>query len=55
LDGIPLSLEAVDTYLGAVDWLRGLLGRADVVAVWSEPNAIAGYTVGGWRRTRSTE
>jgi hypothetical protein len=47
VDGIPLSLEAVDTYLGAVDWLRGLLGRADVVGAWPEPSAIAGYTVGG--------
>jgi hypothetical protein len=31
LDGIPLSLEAVDTYLGAVDWLRGLW----VAPMWS--------------------
>jgi hypothetical protein len=46
VDGI-LSLEAVDSYLGAVDWLRGLLGRAEVVGAWPEPSAIAGYTVGG--------
>jgi Mycothiol maleylpyruvate isomerase N-terminal domain len=47
VDGIPLSLETVDTYLGAVDWLHGLLGRAEVVGAWPEPSAIAGYTVGG--------
>ncbi len=47
VDGNPLSLEAVDTYLGAVDWLRGLLGRDEVVGAWPEPSAIAGYTVGG--------
>ena len=47
MDGPPLSLEAVDAYLGAVDWLRGLLGRSEVVGAWPEPSAIAGYTVGG--------
>jgi Mycothiol maleylpyruvate isomerase N-terminal domain len=47
VDGNPLPLEAVDAYLGAVDWLRGLLGRAEVAAAWPEPSAIAGYTVGG--------
>jgi hypothetical protein len=47
VDGPPLPLEAVDAYLGAVDWLRGLLGRSEVVGAWPEPSAIAGYTVGG--------
>jgi hypothetical protein len=47
VDGIPLSLEAVDAYLGAVDWLRAVLGRAEVLGAWPEPSAIAGYTVGG--------
>jgi hypothetical protein len=47
VDGLPLSLEAVDAYLGAVDWLRGLLGRSEVVGAWPEPSAITGYTVGG--------
>jgi hypothetical protein len=47
VDGKPLSLEAVDAYLGAVDWLRGLLGRAEVAGAWLEPSAIAGYSVGG--------
>jgi hypothetical protein len=47
VDGIPLSLEAIDAYLGAVDWLRGVLGRAEVFGAWPEPSAIAGYTVGG--------
>ncbi len=47
MDGPPLPLEAVDAYLGAVDWLRGLLGRSEVVGAWPEPSAIAGYTVGG--------
>src|ERR1700761_6955369 len=47
VDGQPLPLEAVDAYLGAVDWLRGLLGRSEVVGAWPEPSVIAGYTVGG--------
>jgi hypothetical protein len=47
VDGTPLSLEAVDAYLGTVDWLGGLLGRPDVVGAWPEPSAIVGYTVGG--------
>jgi hypothetical protein len=47
VDGLPLPIEAVDAYLGAVDWLRGLLGRSEVVGAWPEPSAIAGYTVGG--------
>jgi hypothetical protein len=47
MDGIPLSVEAIDAYLGAVDWLRGVLGRAEVLGAWPEPSAIAGYTVGG--------
>jgi hypothetical protein len=42
-----LSLEVVDAYLGAVDWLRGLMGRAEVAGAWPESSAIAGYTVGG--------
>jgi Mycothiol maleylpyruvate isomerase N-terminal domain len=37
----------VDTYLGAVDWFRGVLGRSEVAAAWSEPSAVADYTVGG--------
>jgi hypothetical protein len=47
VNGTPLSLEVVDSYLGAVDWLRGLMGRAEVAGAWLEPSAIAGYTVGG--------
>lgn len=44
---VPLSLEAVDTYLGAVDWLCGVLGQPEVAAAWTEPSAVEGYTVGG--------
>ena len=39
--------EEVDVYLGAVDWLRGILSRAEVVDSWSRPSAVALYTVGG--------
>ena len=39
--------EEVDVYLGAVDWLRGILSRAEVVESWSQPSAVALYTVGG--------
>ncbi|MFZ0252084.1 MAG: maleylpyruvate isomerase N-terminal domain-containing protein [Acidimicrobiales bacterium] len=45
--GGRLSRGEVDGYLGAVDWLRGILGRAELVAVWSEPSAVACYSVGG--------
>ncbi len=45
--GDRLSRGEVDGYLGAVDWLRGILGRAELVAVWSEPSAVACYSVGG--------
>ena len=34
-------------YLGAVDWLRGILARAEVVESWNKPSAVARYTVGG--------
>jgi hypothetical protein len=42
-----LSREEVDTYLGAVDWLRSILVRAEVEASWGQPSALAHYTVGG--------
>lgn len=42
-----MSREEVDTYLGAVDWLRGILARSEVADSWSEPSALAHYTVGG--------
>jgi hypothetical protein len=42
-----LPREEVDVYLGAVDWLRGILSRAEVVESWSQPSAVAHYTVGG--------
>lgn len=42
-----LSREEVDDYVGAVDWLRGILSRAEVVDSWSRPSAVKRYTVGG--------
>jgi hypothetical protein len=47
VDGPPLSLEAIDAYLGAVDWLRGVLRRAEVAEHWSKASVVAGYSVGG--------
>ena len=37
----------VDAYLAAVDWLRGILGRGEVVSAWGEPSVVARYRVGG--------
>jgi hypothetical protein len=45
--GDLLSRDSVDGYLAAVDWLRGILGRAEVAAVWDEPSAVVHYSVGG--------
>jgi hypothetical protein len=42
-----LDRDQVDVYLGAVDWLRGILSRAEVVESWGRPSAVAGYSVGG--------
>jgi hypothetical protein len=42
-----LSPEAIDAYVGAVDWFIGILGRDEVTAAWSEPSCVASYTVGG--------
>lgn len=45
--GGTLSPDEIDAYLAAVDWLRGILGRAEVASVWNEPSVVAHYTVGG--------
>jgi hypothetical protein len=45
--GPTLSHADVDTYLGAVDWLRGILSRAEVADYWAQPSSIADYTIGG--------
>ncbi len=34
-------------YLGAVDWIRGVLSHPDVVESWGRPSSVARYTVGG--------
>jgi hypothetical protein len=47
VDGPPLSREVIDSYLGAVDWLRGVLRRAEVAEHWAKASAVADYTVGG--------
>ena len=45
--GDTLSGDSVDGYLAAVDWLRSILGGAEVAAVWDEPSVVAHYSVGG--------
>jgi hypothetical protein len=45
--GGRLSRDEVDAYVAAVDWLRGILSRAELAEVWGEPSAVAHYTVGG--------
>lgn len=42
-----LQPTIIDAYLGAVDWLRSVLGRSEVAAAWTEPSAVTEYTVGG--------
>lgn len=42
-----MSREEVDVYLGAVDWVRGILGRAEVADSWALPSVVAHYSVGG--------
>jgi hypothetical protein len=42
-----LPREEVDAYVGAVDWLRGILFRSEVAECWRQPSAVARYTVGG--------
>jgi hypothetical protein len=42
-----LSREEVDAYVGAVDWLRGILSHPDVVDSWNRPSVVAHYSVGG--------
>jgi hypothetical protein len=42
-----LSREEVDVYMGAVDWLRDILSRAEVMEYWNKPSVVARYTVGG--------
>jgi len=45
--GGRLSRGEVDAYVAAVDWLHDILGRAELVAEWSEPSVVSRYTVGG--------
>lgn len=47
MQGSTLSREEVDTYLGAVDWLRAVVARAEVSDAWCQPSALEDYTVGG--------
>lgn len=47
MPGLTLSREEVDTYLGSLDWLRGILARAEVTAAWDQPSSLAHYSVGG--------
>ena len=45
--GGRLSRDEVDTYVAAVDWLRGILRRDELARVWGEPSVVARYSVGG--------
>jgi hypothetical protein len=47
MEGPALSRDLVDAYLGGVDWLRGIIGRAEVGEAWARPSALTDYTVGG--------
>lgn len=47
MSGDGSSRDEVDAYVAGVDWLRGILGRTELAAVWGEPSVVAGYTVGG--------
>jgi hypothetical protein len=49
-----LSPTAIDTYLGAVDWLIGVFNREEVTAAWAEPSCVEFYTVGGSPPTQCT-
>ena len=42
-----LDPTIVDAYFEGVDWLRSILARSEVTEAWSEPSAVADYTVGG--------
>jgi hypothetical protein len=33
-----LAPKTIDAYLGAVDWLIGLLNREEVSAAWAQPS-----------------
>ena len=47
VSGDRFSHDEVDAYVAGVDWLRGILGRAELAAAWGEPSVVARYTVGG--------
>lgn len=42
-----LPREEVGVYVGAIDWLRGIVSRAETADSWSRPSAVKLYTVGG--------
>jgi hypothetical protein len=45
--GGRLSRDEVEAYVAAVDWVRGILGRDELAAVWGEPSVVAHYSIGG--------
>jgi hypothetical protein len=47
VSGDRFSHDEVDAYVAGVDWLRGILGRAELAAAWGEPSVVAPYSVGG--------
>ena len=47
VEGPPLSRDLVGAYLGGVDWLLDILGRAEVRGAWAQPSLLPDYSVGG--------
>jgi hypothetical protein len=47
MEGRALSRDLVGAYLGGVDWLRGIIGRAEVREAWGRSSVLTDYTVGG--------
>jgi hypothetical protein len=45
--GPALPRDLVGAYLGGVDWLGRIIGRAEVEEAWAQPSALSDYTVGG--------
>jgi hypothetical protein len=47
MEASALSRDLVDAYLGGLDWLQCIIGRAEVREAWDRPSVLTGYTVGG--------
>jgi hypothetical protein len=47
VEGPALSRDLINAYLGGVDWLREILGGAEVREAWARPSLLSDYSVGG--------